>query len=162
MSDKQISMFNDAAPIDSGKTISFTISRTINAAAQPVFDRWLIPVFLEAWMFGEHTGDDAIVSLNNTVRKGGEFDYQVKRDGKAVNFHGVYEELDIPRLLAFSWQQDDSESDRCQFFVQFSEESGKTRLKLQARMPEHLARERDEIKRQWSERLNALAAGFKK
>ncbi len=162
MSDQQISMFADAGPAAGGKTVSFTVNRTVNAAAQATFDRWLIPVFLEGWMFGAHSGDEAIEDLANTVRKGGDFAYKVKRDGKSVTFHGSYEELDIPRLLVFSWQQDDREAERCHFHVAFNEEAGKTRLKLQAKIPEQLAEQRDSIKQLWSERLNKLAEGFRK
>lgn len=162
MADNQISMFADAdAPVQ-GKPSSFTINKTINAGAQKVFDQWLIPVFLEEWMFGAHTGDGKISSLENTVRKGGEFNYQVERDGKTRSYHGQYEVLDIPRQLGFTWQTDDADDRVCHFTVQFAEDDGKTRLKLQAKIPGTLEDSKDAIRQQWTERCTALAARFKK
>lgn len=161
MADQQISMFADEAP-RSGKTISFSLSKVMHASAQQVFDRWLIPVFLEAWLFGKHTGDDSIVKLDNTVRKGGEFAFVVKRGKQNVCYLGVYEELDIPRRLAFSWQEDDNSADRYRVDVEFNAEGERTKLRLQATIPEHLAAQRDAIKQIWLDRCNALAACFKK
>lgn len=162
MADNQISMFAEAdAPVQ-GKPSTFTINKTINATAQKAFDQWLIPVFLEEWMFGEHTGDGKIAKLENTVRKGGEFNYSVERGGKTVSYHGSYETLDIPRQLGFSWQIDDADDSICHFSVQFIEDDGKTRLKLQAKIPGTLEDSRDAIRQQWVERCAALAARFKK
>lgn len=171
MADEQISMFSDdAAPI-TGKPSSFAISKTINANAQKVFDRWLIPVFLEEWMFGEHTGHDAIESLNNTVRRGGDFCYLVGSKQQSLAIQGAYLELDIPRHLTFTWlesrqklaiEEVASHPEVCQISVGFEESDGKTRLKVQVRVPASLADHKDAIKTQWTERCNALAARFKK
>ena len=171
MADEQISMFSDEAAPVTGKPSSFSISKTINGKAQRVFDHWLIPVFLEEWMFGKHTGHDAINSLNNTVRRGGQFCYKVSSGQKSINILGRYQELDIPTRLSFSWlessarqEPDDVETnpETCQCSVSFDEADGKTRVKLQVRVPPALTDSKEAIRADWTERCNALSARFRK
>jgi len=170
MSDEQIAMFSEAAAPITGKPSSFSISKTINGNAQRVFDHWLIPVFLEKWMFGTHTGHDKIVSLENTVRRGGDFCYQVSKGQKSTLIQGSYQELDIPSRISFTWleaaeKQDsgslDEQAETCTCTANFEETDGKTRLKLQFKVPAALADAKDAIKSQWTERCNALSTAFK-
>lgn len=171
MADEQFSMFSDEAAPITGKPASFVISKTINGGAQKVFDRWLIPVFLEEWMFGEHTGHDSIISLENTVRRGGDFCYLVNSNQHIKAIQGSYLELDIPSRLSFTWLEADKKqaADKvnehpnvCHCTVTFEEQDDKTRLKLQVKVPATLAAEKESLKTLWTERCNALAARFKK
>jgi len=171
MADEQISMFSEEAAPVTGKPTSFSISKTINGDAQRVFDHWLIPVFLEEWMFGEHTGHDAIDSLDNTVRRGGDFCYKVRSKQQQTAVQGSYLELDIPTRLSFTWlesaEQEPAEAvqdhpETCQCAVTFDALDGKTRLKLQVRVPAALSEDKDVLKTRWTERCNALSARFRK
>lgn len=161
MADQQISMFSDQAAPATGKPVNFSISKTIKADAQRVFDQWLIPVFLEEWLFGAHTGNETVVNLQNTVRKGGEFAYQIKRRGQEVCYVGDYEALDIPSRLAFTWGEKDAEVEPLQINVQFNADGDKTRVKLQGRIPASRAADKDAIKDLWAARCDALAGRFK-
>lgn len=171
MADEQFSMFSeDAAPI-TGKPVSFSVSKTINGSAQKVFDRWLIPVFLEEWMFGVHTGHDEILSLENTVRRGGDFCYRVKKGNQTDTIQGTYQELNIPNRLGFTWLESarklateavEEHPNVCQITATFEEQDGKTRLKLQVKVPATLSSAKDSIKAAWTERCNALSERFKK
>lgn len=164
-------MFSEEAAPVSGKPTSFSISKTINGAAQKVFDHWLIPVFLEEWMFGAHTGHDTIDSLDNTVRRGGDFCYKVSGNKQQTIVQGRYLELDIPTLLSFTWLESDKPKDvdaiqddpqTCLCSVSFEEADGKTRFKLQVKVPATLSENKESLKARWSERCNALSARFKK
>ena len=75
MAAEQLSMLEDDPQLPPGKlkASSISLSKTIDAPAQEVYDQWLIPVFVGDWMFGRHS----IVRLENKVRKGGEFTYVV-------------------------------------------------------------------------------------
>jgi uncharacterized protein YndB with AHSA1/START domain len=161
MADQQISMFSDQSAPVSGKPATFSISKTVNASAQRAFDQWLIPVFLEEWLFGAHTGGEQVINLQNTVRKGGEFTYQVNRQGEDVSYVGDYAELDIPNRLAFTWGEKDAAVEPLQISVQFTADGDKTRIKLQGRIPADRAADRDAIKALWASRCNALAGRFK-
>lgn len=171
MADEQISMFSEEAAPVTGKPTSFSISKTINGAAQKVFDHWLIPVFLEEWMFGAHTGHSAIDSLDNTVRRGGNFCYKVSAKNQQIAVQGNYLELDIPTLLSFTWLESGNQKEvdaiedhpqTCQCTVTFDEADGKTRLKLQVKVPAALSENKESLKACWTERCNALSARFKK
>lgn len=164
-------MFSEEAAPVTGKPTSFSISKTINGAAQKVFDHWLIPVFLEEWLFGPHTGHDAIDSLDNTVRRGGDFCYKVRGNTQQTAVQGRYLELDIPTLLSFTWLESDRPKDveaiqddpqTCMCSVSFEEANGKTRFKLQVKVPAALSDNKESLKACWTERCNALSARFKK
>lgn len=162
MADQQISMFSDQAAPSVGKPANFSLSKTINSPAQRVFDQWLIPVFLEEWLFGNHTGGEQVVELRNTVRKGGEFNYRVTRGGQEVCYTGDYEELNIPTRLTFTWVEQDAGLEPLQISVQFTAEQDKTRLKLQGRVPADQVADLERIKGHWAARLTALAERCKR
>ena len=94
MAAEQLSMLEDDPQLPPGKlkASSISLSKTINAPAQQVYDQWLIPVFVGDWMFGCHS----IVKLENKVRKGGEFTYVVKSRNQEISYSGTYELLDMP------------------------------------------------------------------
>ena len=83
MAARQLSMLEDDPQLPAGKlkASSISLSKTINAPAQQVYDQWLIPVFVSDWMFGCHS----IVKLENKVRKGGEFTYVVKSRNQEIS-----------------------------------------------------------------------------
>ena len=160
MAADQLSMF-EAEPVSAnsaGKTVSFSLAKTINGPSQKVFDQWLIPVFIGTWMFGADIDGSSILSLENKVRKGGEFNFSLQRGSKQLQLSGVYQELDIPRKLVFSWIESDQPELQSQITVQFEELEGKTRIKLAGRLPQALAEQKDQIKQQWAARCSALAA----
>ncbi len=168
MTAQQFSMFeNDETkadtPVKSGSNsfTSLSISKTINGGQQAVFDHWLIPVFIGEWMFGRKVQAEEIISLENTVRKNGEFNYKVKRRGTEISHQGEYIELAIPNKLTFSWKESTSAESVCQISVQFSEADGKTRLRISIKIPESLKADRDKIKKVWTARCKALADKFK-
>ena len=171
MADEQFSMFSEEAAPITGKPSSFSISKTINGSAQKVFDHWLIPVFLEEWMFGEHTGHKGIVSLENTVRRGGDFCYVVNGSQQTNVIQGNYQELNIPSRLSFTWLEStrkqvadevNEHPNTCHFTVTFEEQDDKTRLRLQVKVPATLAEQKETLKNVWTERCNALSARFRK
>lgn len=140
---------------------SFSISKTINASAQQVCDHWLIPVLVGTWMFGPKVQAEKILQLDNTVRKEGEFDFCVHRRGKEVSHSGNYLELNIPNKISFSWVESTYPEAECQISVQFSEDAGKTKMKMNMRLPGELADEKDKLKRTWSNRCKVLAEKLK-
>ena len=160
MTDKQLNMFPGDSPGggDNARSASFSLSRTFNAGPQKVIDQWLIPVFIGEWMLGRHVGDEEVLQLQNTVRRGGEFLFEARRDGRKIKYEGSYQELRIPQRLVFNWRVSSDRGKESLVSVDFSEQNGKTRLKLQVRIPPELTAQRDDLKAQWAARLDALAA----
>lgn len=162
MAAEQFSMFENASPAKkAGGVSTITINKTINGKQQSVFDHWLIPVFIGEWMFGPKVQDEKIISLENTVRKNGEFDFRVNRGGKEISHQGKYLELSIPNILEFSWLESSAPEVVSLINVQFSEAGDKTKLKLTLKVPVELDADRDEIKNIWTARCKALAEKFK-
>lgn len=160
MASEQLSMLDEDPNQGSGKLKAATlnISKTINAPAQKVYDHWLIPVFVGDWMFGKQQ----IVKLENKVRKGGEFNYQVKNKSQEISYTGFYELLNIPNKLVFSWKASTNPTAVSRIMVDFHEQDGKTRIKLTVKLDPQLNGVKDSIKDQWAIRCNALAEKFKK
>ena len=161
MSD-QLSMFTaEQADKKPGNPTSFSLTRIINGKQKQVCDHWLIPVFIGEWMFGPKVQAEKIISLDNTVRKNGEFDFKIHRRGSEINHHGAYRELSIPNRLVFSWTESNFPEAESQITVQFSAEAEKTKLKLQVNLPAELSANKDKIKKTWTARCKALAEKFK-
>lgn len=138
--------------------IKRSVSKTIDAPAEKVFDHWLIPTLVGKWMFGPAVTDETIVELNNKVRPGGEFAYVVKRNGKNLTHQGEFHRIDRPRQLKFSWSESPQGEDLSQYEVNFEETSSRTQLKIQLLLDPKLAENADTIKQLWSARCKALAS----
>lgn len=87
-------------------TIAVTITRKFAAAPERVFDAWLDPEKVRAWMgmalsdFGL-SGDVRRVEIEPRV--GGRFTFSdMRSEGEAVHW-GTYRMIDRPRKLVFTW-----------------------------------------------------------
>lgn len=164
MSNDQISMFEDDAeaaelPAAKFKTFSVSLSRTVAAPAEKIFDRWLIPTFVGSWMFGKHIGNEIVVDLQNEVRPGGSYNYHIKRNGKEFLHDGEYLKIDRPKRLSFSWREAvKKNAHKSRINLRLDTQDGKTKLRLSMQIDQALELYADEIKQQWSERLKMLAS----
>lgn len=163
MASDQISMFGEApvAPAPTEKPATFTISKTFQGNAQKVFDQWLIPVVIGKWMFNKEIAGEKIVSLENTVRKGGDYIFTVEKKGKTIRYSGEYLELKIPNKLVFSWVKDGREDRRSQISLRFEEDGTKTKMKFAMKLDPALNDQKESIKRIWNARCTALAERLK-
>lgn len=168
MSNDQISMFKDDPeandlPAAKFKTFSISLSKTVAAPAEKVFDRWLIPTFVGNWMFGSHIGKEQVVDLQNEVRPGGAYNYHIKRNGREFLHDGEYLKIDRPKRLSFSWRETAKKNaHKSKISLSLDTQDGKTKLKLSMQIDQALELYADEIKQQWSERLKMLAAQVSK
>ena len=156
---------SDAAELPAAKfkTFSVSLSRTVAAPAEKIFDRWLIPTFVGIWMFGGHIGNEKIVDLQNEVRPGGSYTYHIKRNGKEFLHDGEYLKIDRPTRLIFSWREAAKKNaHKSKISLSLDSQDGKTKLRLSMQIDQTLELYADEIKQQWSERLKVLAAQVSK
>jgi uncharacterized protein YndB with AHSA1/START domain len=160
MATEQLSMLENDPQLPPGKLKASTISlsKTINAPAQKVYDQWLIPVFVGGWMFGQQT----VIALNNKVRVGGEFSYTVVDNNQKLSYSGIYKLLNIPHSLIFSWIASTQPKAESEVTVKFQEESGKTRIRLRIKLDPKLNTLHKSIKAEWNIRCTALADKFNK
>jgi uncharacterized protein YndB with AHSA1/START domain len=79
-----------------------TVKRRIAAPAQQLFDAWLDPASLAEWMRPCSSG-----TMRSTAkvdpRVGGAFEIVMHVPSGPVRHTGVYQTIDAPRLLAFTW-----------------------------------------------------------
>lgn len=81
---------------------TITISRTIAAPAQRIFDAWLDPAALAHWM-RPCSGIPTLASVKVDAREGGAFEIVMPTPSGPVRHTGVYQTIDAPRRLAFTW-----------------------------------------------------------
>lgn len=168
MSTDQLSMFEDDSAPDElpgakFKTFSISLSRTLAAPAEKIFDRWLIPTFVGSWMFGSHIGNEKVVDLQNEVRPGGSYSYLIKRNGKEFLQDGEYLKIDRPKRLSFSWRESAKKNaHKSKINLSLDTQDGKTKLRISMQIDQTLELYGDEIKQQWSERIKVLAAQVSK
>ena len=81
---------------------AITVKRRIAAPAQVIFDAWLNPVSLAEWMRPCSSGtmkSDAKVD----AREGGAFEIVMHVPSGPVRHSGIYQRIDAPRQLVFTW-----------------------------------------------------------
>ncbi len=79
---------------------TLTVRREIAAPAQELFDAWLDPESIAVWMRpGGSTRSKATVD----ARVGGTYEIIMYTDSGPIPHRGIYQEIDRPRRLVFTW-----------------------------------------------------------
>ncbi|WP_299842332.1 SRPBCC domain-containing protein [uncultured Roseovarius sp.] len=82
--------------------LSLTVTRTIAAPPERVFDAWLDPEMLMRFM---QPGPGMTTPQATTDAKiGGRFDLIMKKDDDEMPHGGVYKVIDRPNRIVFSWE----------------------------------------------------------
>jgi uncharacterized protein YndB with AHSA1/START domain len=81
------------------------VTHRFSAAAERVFDAWLDPARVRAWMtVSERKGPGGeLLRVRIDARVGGTFSFVVRRNGQEIDHVGEYLEIDRPRRLVFTW-----------------------------------------------------------
>ena len=82
--------------------LTLTVTRTINAPPETVFDAWLNPEMLMRFMCPGPGMTTPSASADPQV--GGRFDLIMKNGVDEMPHGGVYREIDRPNRLVFSWE----------------------------------------------------------
>jgi uncharacterized protein YndB with AHSA1/START domain len=83
------------------ETATVTLERRIAAQQETVFDAWLDPDGLCAWLFATPGGTMERCEID--ARVGGRFRIDERRDGELAEHYGEYVALDRPYRLAFDF-----------------------------------------------------------
>jgi uncharacterized protein YndB with AHSA1/START domain len=76
------------------------VRRMIAAPAKDLFDAWLDAKAMAIWM---KPGDTAHSDVTVDARVGGRFEIVMHTSNGAIPHRGVYEVIDRPRRLVFTW-----------------------------------------------------------
>lgn len=79
---------------------TLVLRRTLNASVERVFDAWLDPQALRAFMGGEK---HRVVDVTVDPRVGGRYRITNDTDQGAMIVGGVYREIDRPNRIAMTW-----------------------------------------------------------
>jgi uncharacterized protein YndB with AHSA1/START domain len=81
---------------------TLTVKRKIPAPAQKIFDAWLDPAALSEWM-RPCSGTTKPSDVKADAREGGAFEIVMHPASGPVRHTGVYQTIDAPRRLVFTW-----------------------------------------------------------
>ena len=76
------------------------VRRTIAASAEELFDAWLDPEALAEWM---RPGTIQRTEARVDARVGGQYEIVMHGDADPIPHRGVYQVIDRPRRLVFTW-----------------------------------------------------------
>jgi uncharacterized protein YndB with AHSA1/START domain len=78
------------------------VKRRIAAPAQQIFDAWLNPTSLAVWMRPCSSGTTRS-TVKVDAREGGAFEIVMHVPSGPVRHTGIYQTIDAPHRLAFTW-----------------------------------------------------------
>ena len=117
---------------------SIHVRRRIAAPAQLLFDAWLDPESVAAWMRPFDTA--RTVAQTDPVVGGGYRIDMHQADGQVVEHVGKYVEIDAPRRLVFTWASPATEHKDSLVTIDFVESDGATEVSLtHEQLPEFMA-----------------------
>ena len=113
------------------------VRRTIAASAKDVFDAWVDAKALAAWMTPI---SDRASDVTVDARVGGKFEIVMHSDTGTVPHRGVYEVIDRPRRLVFTWNSPFAGDHGSRVTVDFHANAGGTEVVVtHEKLPTELA-----------------------
>lgn len=79
---------------------SLTITRTVAASPEAVFEAWTRPERMKKWKCPDPNADVRVVV---DLRVGGAYEVTMGIEGGPFTAHGTYREIDPPRRLVYTW-----------------------------------------------------------
>jgi len=117
---------------------SIRVRRRIAAPAQALFDAWLDPESIAAWM---RPFDTARTRAQADPVVGGSYRIDMHQpDGGVVEHVGKYVEIDRPHRLVFTWSSPATQHKDSLVTIEFVESAGATEVSLtHEQLPEYMA-----------------------
>jgi uncharacterized protein YndB with AHSA1/START domain len=111
-------------------SVGLTITRTIAAPPERVFAAWTTPEDFAVW-FGSDGVEVPVETVSMDVRAGGHWKAAMNvPDGSTIHWHGRYTEVDPPRRLAFTMDDDPDQNSTEPVVVTFAPAAGGTEMRL--------------------------------
>ena len=80
---------------------NIAVSRHFDASPERVFDAWIDPNVVRNWLFATPAGQMMNVEID--PHAGGTFNFTERRDGQDIEHVGIYQKIDPPYRLAFTF-----------------------------------------------------------
>jgi uncharacterized protein YndB with AHSA1/START domain len=104
-----------------------TVKRRIAAPAQEIFDAWLDPASLKEWM-RPCSAREKLSDVKVDAREGGAFEIVMHVASGPVRHTGVYQVIDAPRRLVFTWNSPHAGNNDSLVTVEFRPEGKATEV----------------------------------
>jgi uncharacterized protein YndB with AHSA1/START domain len=104
-----------------------TVRRKVAAPTAELFDAWLDPTRLAKWM---RPGETTRATVELDPRVGGKLEVVMHMPKGALKHTGVYEVIDRPRRLAFTWKSPAATDEGARVTVEFKPIDGGTQVDL--------------------------------
>lgn len=131
-----------------------TVRRAIEATAEEVFDAWLDPASLAAWM---RPGGVLRSTAKVDPRVGGAFEVVMHAVAGPIVHTGVYRTIDRPKRLVFTWISPATHHTESLVTVEFHARQGTTEVVVtHEQLPDRDAR--PSHTEGWTQALDLLAA----
>ena len=104
-----------------------TVKRKIAAPAQEIFDAWLDPASLKEWM-RPCSAREKLSDVKVDAREGGAFEIIMHVASGPVRHTGVYQVIDAPRRLVFTWNSPHAGNNDSLVTVEFRPEGKATEV----------------------------------
>lgn len=142
-------------------TIDVQVTRPFRARAEQVFDAWLDPAWLGRWMFGPEVRAEKVLHLRTEPRVGGDFSFLVERQGQAIDHVGIYQHIERPRRLVFTWAiRGESDEDASTVAIDIADTPEGCTLTLTHTLPARWADYAPRTRQGWDTMLDALQRLF--
>jgi len=139
--------------------LTVRVTRRFEAAPERVFDAWLEPETVRAWLTavqGKATPGE-LVRVEIDARVGGAFTFIYRNGGEEVSQAGVYLEIDRPRRLAFTWRMPSFDADFGRVVVEIAPREKGCELTLTHEMDPAWADHAEGAESGWTLVLGAMA-----
>ncbi len=101
------------------------VRRTISASAEDLFDAWLDAEALATWM-RPGTIESTVASVD--AREGGTYEITMKAETGPILHKGVYQLIDRPKRLVFTWLSPHTEQRHTRVTVDFVRMGNRTEV----------------------------------
>ena len=136
--------------------IQVTVSKTLTAPPEQIFDAWLSAKMIGRFMFGPGVRDEEIVRLRTDAVVAGTFSFVVRRQGQEIDHIGRYLSLDRPQHLAFTWGVAPETSGSSQVRIDLVPLPGGTQLTLVHELAPAWADYEERVRAAWTKMLDML------
>jgi glutathione S-transferase len=140
-------------------TFELTLERTIRAPREKVFEAFVTPELMKTWMCPRGM---AIPEVSADPHPGGRYSVTMQaRDGDRFTAGGIYQEVEPPELLVYTWQWQGEGMPNVETLitVRFTERDGATHVRMtHSGFPD--AGLRDSHDSGWNSSLNNLVEQF--
>jgi uncharacterized protein YndB with AHSA1/START domain len=104
---------------------SITVRRLIEASAEELFDAWLDPESIAAWM---RPGTIVRTTATIDARVGGAFEITMYGDSDVYRHQGVYCAIERPQRLSFTWMSPATKQKETLVTVEFNARGAATEV----------------------------------